>query len=110
MYASSNYYTVNEVAAYVMADAMALKLNVRIIDNPSEINSSEYCVALKVTTDPGREYTEYHFMYQLSNGEWAEKFGSALSTYGENSGMDDSWTYGDVVYDSKTVFFAVPIH
>ena len=110
MYASSNYYTVNQVAEYVMADATELKLNVRIIDNPSEINSSEYCVALKVTTDPGREYTEYHFMYQLSNGEWAEKFGSALSTYGENSGMDDSWTYGSVVYDSKTVFFAVPIH
>ena len=34
----------------------------------------------------------------------------SISTYGENSGMDDSWTYGNVVYDSKTVFFAVPIH
>ena len=100
------------MAIFLWASASTIPPRPRPIGsiNPSEINSSEYCVALKVTTDPGREYTEYHFMYQLSNGEWAEKFGSAESTYGENSGMDDSWTYGNVVYDSKTVFFAVPIH
>ena len=109
MYGGKQFYTVLEVADFVLADAREFHRKVRIINSPSDITNSEYCVALKVTTDTSYGSTMYHFMYQLSNGQWAEKYGDKESEYGVRSGTDASWTYQDTVYDSETIFFAVPI-
>ena len=109
MYGGKQFYTVQEVADFVLADAREFQRKVRTINSPSDITNSEYCVALKVTTDTSYGSTMYHFMYQLSNGQWAEKYGDKKSEYGVRSGTDASWTYQDTVYDSETIFFAVPI-
>lgn len=104
-------YSVDQVAEYVLRDMDYLDIPVRLIDDPSKKNESEYVVAMKTSSILFPKYpcNDFHFAVLLNDGTWADKQGSRPSRWGKIDGYAITWDSlpGDKFYDSETRYFAV---
>lgn len=104
-------YTLDDLKEYVQRDMKNLSISIRIIDDPSECNSDEFVVAMKISVkeEDGVEKRDFHFAVQLSDGTWADKPGAGASRWNYLNGTDDVWGMNEdnSFYNSESVFFAV---
>lgn len=104
-------YTLDDLKKYVENDMRSLFVSIRTINDPSECNSDEFVVAMKISikVEEGEEKRDFHFAVQLSDGTWADKPGSAASRWNHLDGTDDVWGTDEdsSFYNSESVFFAV---
>ena len=103
---ANQLFTKEIMIASVCADGKALGRSVRVLSSPDDIKSGEQLVACKLY-DGGKDY---HFAKQLSDGTWADKFGTGASRWNEIDGFADTWTIltdsGTWIFDSETIYFA----
>ena len=99
-------YNRDTMIAAVLADGEAYGRTVRPLTSPTDIREDEQLVVCKIYD----EGTNYHFAMQLSDGSWADKFGSGASRWNEIDGLADTWTIEDDaqtwVFDSASIYFA----
>ncbi len=96
-------------------------LRVQKLQRVSPIAQNERRIALRVGTAPYYyldqfgEYQsayDYHFMYQTSSGNWAEKHGiggDSICRYAGETPDSLSWDLANIIsyYDSDIVYFAI---
>ena len=99
-------YTREIMIASVATDCSARGRSVRVLTSPSGIRDGEQLVVCKLYEGG----TNYHFAMQLSDGSWADKFGTDASRWNEIDGLADTWTITSGnktwVFDSPSIYFA----